>query len=136
LRRSLGELPEMTGPPAPVAGFHFNLQPADAHGRTRPYSLGLQNVYFRQVGSKHSVQASRLLGQTFISLPEVSAAVPIAASPRGATAPNPLLRPPDFAPLARSLALAGGGTMLAGALSPIRARYTNSRGTALPRGHR
>src|SRR5215471_3329122 len=111
LRRSLEQLPQVTGPPAPIGGFHFEMPPLDSHGTTGLRSLGFQNGHFHTFPPKYSVGLSPLFGQTFFGPATASAAAPPVACHRIVTMLEPLLPPPDVTPLARSFVLAAGNSV-------------------------
>src|SRR5215471_9166958 len=85
LRRSLEQLPQVMGPPAPIAGFHFEMPLADSHGTAGPCSLGFQPNHFVLLPPKYSLELSPLFGQTFFGPTADSAAAPPLACHRGVT---------------------------------------------------
>src|SRR5581483_5153596 len=133
LRRSLQQLPSVTAPPAPIAGFHLEMPAVESHGSTGPCSLGFQFNHFTQSPPKYSLQLTPLFGQTFFGPTVASAAAPPLACHRGVTLLEPALPQPNLSPLVRILALAGGSAIDSGdRLMPIGAVHTDAGAPAFP----
>ena len=132
LRRSLEQLPERQGPPAPPAGFRFEMPPMDSHGTGRQRSLGFLSSRFGAFPPFYALELTPLFGQAFFGPTAVTAAKP-KAGVHSPTMLEPLTRGPNVTPLGRCWTLAGDATMAGrDRLLPVGAVHVDAGPPALP----